>query len=204
MLLLSQSTHATIFSFGALSSDDTSEIISDSLNSMEWMRLDTLDHLTYAQTVDDIASGSHANQGWKFAHNIHAVKFIDAIFDDFASHNCTTTGAQTCGTTGYMQLASLLGDDFSTNDDLAWFLNDNDVPTREVGYVRTNIDSRVYIYNDWQTISTSDIYSQDGTSSYHTAWLLYRDSTPVPEPSTFALLCLGLFGLGFNKRKRPQ
>ncbi len=50
-------------------------------------------------------------------------------------------------------------------------------------------------------ISTGNGGTENDSSTTFGSWLV-RSSATVPEPTTFVLLGLGLFGLGFNKRKR--
>ena len=80
ILLMGGAVYATPITVGALSSNDdgSTEVITDSLNNLEWLRFDVLADLTYAQTLAAIgAGGSH--EGWQIAHNAEAAALEAAL-----------------------------------------------------------------------------------------------------------------------------
>ena len=80
---LAGAAHATPVSFGSLSNNDdgSTEIISDALNNLEWLRWDVEADLTYQDTVDLISGmGARAGEGWAIADAAKARAFTDALF----------------------------------------------------------------------------------------------------------------------------
>ena len=80
---LAGAAQAAPVSFGSLSSngDGSTEIISDALNNLEWLRWDVEADLTYQETVDLISGmGARAGEGWAIADAAKARAFTDALF----------------------------------------------------------------------------------------------------------------------------
>lgn len=203
-VLALSSAHAAPISYGALSSNDdgSTEIITDSLNNLQWLRWDVLADLNYTQTLAAIGSGG-AYEGWQIAHNSQAQMFIDALFSP-ASPSCNTSsgGSQLCGniTSG---LAPLFGDNYDAGFDFAFFLNDAST-IYTVGILEhNNSNGGINEYENWGTIANSDKWSQTGVFSERPiTWLLYRDPALVPVPAAAWLFLSALGGLVLIKSKK--
>ena len=200
LTILSFAVNAAVITHGYLTTDDdgSSNIITDSLNNVEYLRLDLLADLTYAQTVAVL--NTQDGGGWSIATSVDAINFTRALLggSTTCSHNGTSVTVATCGLqTGWV--AGDFGDDFVTgpsgNDD-AWFLDDNG----EADYVILGSTGYVFMYDF--TLNASDAYSASGAASATPiSWLLVRPLV-VPVPATVWLFGSGLIGLiGVARRK---
>ncbi|PRY24532.1 hypothetical protein CLV78_103400 [Aliiruegeria haliotis] len=125
VLALSTSTtaYAVPVSYGALSSntDGSTEVITDSLNNLEWMRWDILADLTYQQTVDLIgAGGARESEGWMIADKATAQAFTDAFLDG-QFNNCSVTGSSTCADGLGVNSDALVGYNYSAHPTMLGF-----------------------------------------------------------------------------------
>ena len=196
-LVLSTNVYATPIIHGNLTSDDTTNIFSDSLNSVEYLRLDVLADLNYDQT-DSILDTQNGG-GWSFAGAADAIGFISALFGGTSacSHDGVDVFDGDCG-----QLSGWtdgdFGDDYYESDDFAWFLDGQG----EADFLQITSTGSVTIV-DW-TLEDSDRYSASGDFyNLPISWLLIRDTTStVPEPSIAFLLASGLIAFGVVRRKR--
>ena len=203
--------YAGLILIGSLSSNDdgSTEVITDSLNNYEWLRWDRVADLTYAQTLSAISVGG-AYEGWQIAGNLEAQRFVDALIG--SPNGCTVSGSGYClSTTTLLGFSSLVGDSYmvdsmSVQTNWAWFLTD--VAPDTAGFLSLSGQfstgtgsggSSVYKNNDYLPISTTDIYAAGGINADKpVGWLLYRT---VPEPTTLALMGIGLAGIGYMRRK---
>ena len=193
--VLAPAAHAVPVSFGSLSSNDdgSTQVIVDSLNSLEWLRWDILETLTYAQTIDAITTGAY--QGWSIAHNSEGQMFVNALL---GLHACTVSNGTECGTLNG-DLTALLGDSyFDGAGNAAWFLSDNGVD-QEAGYIYHSAFAQLVKYNEAGPISAADLLA---SSADPFGWLLYRPMTQVPEPGTLLLLTGGIAALVFVRKGR--
>ena len=212
MTVMMAPAHATPILLGSLSSnsDGSTEIITDSLNNYEWLRWDRVADLTYAQTLSSISLGG-AYEGWQIAGNLEAQQFVDALIG--TPNNCTVTGAASCmPTQTLLAFSALVGDSYipdgiASQDNWAWFLTD--VASDAAGYLslsgRFDIGSglggsAIYKDNNYSPISTTDNYAAGGSQADNSVgWLLYRET--IPEPTTLALMGIGLAGIGYMRHK---
>ena len=207
---IASAADAASVSYGALSSNDdgSTEVITDSLNNLEWLRWDVLADRNYAETVAATGAGG-AYEGWSIADDVKAQAFTDALLRDH-TNNCTTTGPGdlpvSCGSGVTADFDALLGNNYAEGVSLAWFLanaNANgDAGFVTVGSAGGTVEKDVACC----TIEETDVFSANGGSpQYPVTWLLYRDApepTPVPLPAALPLMLAAIGGLGLIGRRR--
>jgi len=185
---LSISANAATVTQGLLSSDDNTNIITDSLNNMEYLRLDVLADLNYAETLGIL--NTQDGGGWSIASSSIAVDFAASLFGGSAacSHNGTSVVVAACGTlTGWYD--GKFGDNYDPSADFMWFLDD----AGEADYLR--IINGVTVLYDY-SLSQSETFSQSGSPGgpLNIPWLVSRP-TVVPIPAAIWLFGSGLLGL---------
>ena len=211
---LAGAAQASPVSFGALSSDDDgrTDIITDALNNLEWLRWDQDADLTYDQTRDLITTGARAGEGWAIADLGKAQAFTDALLDGL-NNGCTASQTYAICANGLRDLPALLGVANRT-DNYGLFIAPNaanGIPSRAgtVIAITQASNSRIEKINDIDTIANLDeIVTPSNTYGTPVSWLLYREAAaapaPVPVPTSLPLLAAGLGGLGYlaaRKRK---
>jgi len=201
MLLVTMSinANAAIVTHNYLSSDDSTNIIVDGLNNVEYLRLDVLADSTYAETLAVL--GTQDGGGWSIATPTDALNFMSALLGGSGSNSCTHDGTaptnSNCGTaTGWMD------GDFGANNqgsiDLAWFLDDGG----EADYIFLRDGDGLAQLLNYSTIIDTDMFSAGGSqSAYPVSWLVVR-STVVPVPAAVWLFGSALAGLGWMRLKQ--
>ena len=185
---------------GFLSSDDTTNIITDSLNNVEYLRLNVLADLNYAETLNIL--NTQDGGGWSIASSSVAVDFATSLFGGSAacSHNGSNVVVSACGAlTGWYD--GKFGNSYDSLADTMWFLDD----TGEADFLRIRAsDSYTALYD--YTLLLSEAFSQSGTpgGSLDIPWLVSR-TTVVPVPAAVWLFGSGLLGLvGLARRKKAK
>lgn len=195
------SVNAAIITIGDLTTNDdgSTNIITDSLNNYEWLRLDVLAGYTYDETSAVLATQDGG--GWNIAGIDEAWLFMDALYTNstnFCDHS--DTSFQECGLTDDTYYNGNFGDNSHPLNfqDVATFISDNGTE-EEAGLIVLDT-SFTSITLDAASIAYIDDRQQLIADS---SWLLWRsDSHNVPEPSTILLMSMGLLGLSFNRRKK--
>ena len=189
--------------FGSLSYNSAgSNIIYDTLNGREYLSLDTLSHLNYADTESITGIGGEY-ETWSIAMHTDAQLFIDALLEP-APASCHTNSDEntSCGNViGWYDGA--FGGNHTVENDYIWYMaKPGFIP--EVGSFQLFQSGSVTNDSAAFSIPLSDIYSDGGGSSDRAiTWLVYRESpTPVPAPSIISVLGIGLIGGGIAKRKK--
>jgi len=189
-----------------LSSNALAGVIVSSLDQ-EWRQVTDTANLFSWNSVNSLCTGASnfqcsgelsgvAFDGWTWASSADVI----ALFESYSG--------QSTGNSSYSEANS----SWATN-----FFNDFS-PTRPestfnqiFGFVRdrtcgfSSCSTNVHVLLNWFAPGATDFYNSFGTNTsgvpIHSGVWLYKDAT-VPEPTTLALLSLGLFGLGFSRRKR--
>ena len=170
-----------------------------------YLGLNTIASWDYARTL----AATQVNgvyEGFRIANTADADNFIGSLFGANAD-NCSTvdgTASNTiCGmVTGWAD--GKFGDNFDSQNDFFFFDADETV-SNKVGYTAINSNRRVTQYEiGFSLIETSDWYSAGGqVSGTPIGWLLVKDTiVQANEPSILALMVLGIFGIGFARRRR--
>jgi hypothetical protein len=164
-----------------------------------YVGFDTIASWDYATTLAATQVGG-PYEGFRIANTADADFFIGSLFGANADSCSTVDGIPTysitqCGTiSGWTD--GLFGNNFHTGFDMFWFLADES--PLEVGFNRIFSDGRVDQMEAWGQTSGAD--ANDDMS-----WLLVKDTVAsVPEPSIIALMGLGIFGIGFARRRRQS
>ena len=199
--------HAATFTYNGLSSDDTTDIIVNSIDNIEYLRFDILADLTFAQTLAATSLGGAYN-----TYDIAGITQVEQFFDAlFVTSPCGPVSSFTreCGDIPTW-FDGAFGDDWTANDD--YFFSKDGTGGAAASWFRSVGTDTGLVRNTtpWGTIAESDIFSAPGASSDTISWLVFRDIdatqppvTPVPEPSIIALLGFGLLG-GFRVAQRRE
>ena len=196
------SAQAGLITIGALTSnnDGSTIVITDTLNSLEWLRWDQFADLTYAETL--VKSSA---LGWTIAGVKEANLFIDALLNR-TNHECADndTTFLSCGDSGTFssaQYTALLGDSFTrgtSSVDAAWFYDDL-ITDGSAGVLNLELGTKNEKYNTFGNIALTDTYATKSDESI--GWLMYRTTT-VPEPTTLTIFALGIIALALRRFKK--
>lgn len=201
LAVVSFGANAAIITQGSLTTNDdgSTNIISDSLNNVEYLRFNVLAHLTYAQTLDvlDTQDGG----GWSIATPTTAINFTTALFAPVASncvHDGISVSVTSCGNlTGWVD--GKFGNNNTIYHDAAWFIDDSG----EADYIYLSAEGLVTARD--YTLVQSDEFSDLGPypeSDQPVSWLLVRPATVVPVPPAVWLFGSGLLGLVSLARRK--
>jgi hypothetical protein len=193
-IFISTSANAALITVGALTLEEAGDTyVKDSLNGLEWLRWDQVNGLTKADVDAEINSGDY--NGWSIANNTQAYQFINAIFHGGASATCSDSNSY-CGPIDLNSLRAAFGlVTVSTRNqhNYGYYLSDDG---GSKGYIGDNTGNNA-LYKDTNTTSLS--VAPNGS------YMLVRESSSVPEPTTIAIFALGLLGLAsrcFKKQAR--
>ena len=164
-LLLSTFANAAIITHGNLTTDNTTNYIVDTNSGRQYLRLDVLADLNYQQTVDAVTTGAY--QEWSIASTSEADDFIYSYIEE-------TNACSSNGTANFYTLcadAALyndgdFGDNYSSNYDYFWFLNDEIDSRYDVGFVdftQYNGTSTISQLENWAPLAVSDAFSLTGS-----------------------------------------
>jgi hypothetical protein len=176
-----------------------------------YVGLDTIAAWDYATTLAATTEVDGPYEEFRIANTADADYFIGSLFGADAD-NCSsidengTPNADNayCGDiTGWTD--GMFGDNMNNQTDYFLFIDDGSTTTW-AGVTSLKYDGMVAQVESWITIDNSDEYSADGMyPSSPMTWLLVKDTVAsVPGPSSIALMGLGIFGLGFARRRRQS
>jgi hypothetical protein len=170
-----------------------------------YLGLDTIASWDYTRTFNATQVDGQFEE-FRIANTADADYFIGSLFGAEADKCSAEDGPSTttqCGTlTGWTD--GMFGDNYHTNADLVWFISDES--TAEVGIQSIWQQGNVLQEEKWGSTTMSDWNADGGPQTRNpVSWLLVKDTVAsVPEPSIIALMVLGIFGIGFARRRRQS
>jgi hypothetical protein len=174
-----------------------------------YVGLDTIASWDYRTTFDATQAGG-VYEDFRIANNADADYFIGSLFGAQADTCSTVDGIITyqafCGSIPDW-VGGFPGDNSPDRDDddtiWVWFLADEAVDIRrQAGSIAVDGTGEVSQNEGWAAIWFTDNFSAGGWTGY-VPWLLVKDTVvSANEPSTLALMALGIFGFGFARRRR--
>lgn len=199
LVAVSFNAGAVSVTHGALTSDDSTNIIINTADNIEYLRLDVLADKTYAETVAvlDTQDGG----GWHIANAAEALGFLDALLSgtNVCTHdgtNVTSNQIAPCGNVSGWSDGDF-GPNHGVNSDYAWFL---DAGGEADMIIIGDVFGNDVLMQDY-TLASSDNFA--GGHPDPISWLLVRPATPVPVPAAAWLFGSGLLGLiGMARRKK--
>jgi len=196
-LVASGFAHSALITHGDLTSDDTTDIIINTVTGVEYLRLDTF-QMTYAETLAAVASGG-IYDGWAVADSIASDAFINGLLGGTSACDGAVAFFTTCGiVTGWVD--GDFGLAYDNMGDLYAYISTLTTPgitAQEVGVG--------WLYGDGILYDTDDIMRYTDADSHSSInFLLYRDNLMVTEPSSLAVFALGMIGLSIRRFKKQS
>ncbi len=157
LAVYSLNASATVFTFGNLSSDDTTNFIVDTVTGRKYTRFDAV-QLSYADTLTAISPGGLWD-GWQMASSAENSDFINAMFST-SNNPCTdqpNTYAEPCGSlTGWTEGA--FGETGTQTGDYYFYLSTEETIGRDypIGHVTFWAWGDIIEYDDSVDITTAD------------------------------------------------
>lgn len=209
LVISAMPAHASV-SVGAMSRQDGSNLIDDSLNNRQWLGWDVTRGLNYTQTLAATQSGG-AFEGFRVALSADAVLFVNAMVGVF--NGCASGLSALCVQTENGDFERLVGESFydyrsyfnaNYDYDYGFFLAGDGSTTTAGGIEIVTLDNgldRVIINHRLNSIAGVDANLDNGHSP--TGWLLFRNTpASVPEPGCLALTGLAMLAVRTARRKR--
>jgi hypothetical protein len=172
-----------------------------------YLGLETIASWDYIRTFNATqVNGEY--EDYRIANTADADYFIGSLFGADADDCSTVDGAPTDETCGHIQgwTDGFFGDNFRYDYDMFMFIAEETPAVFRAGITRITQYGIVRQIESWNYISFTDKYADNGYY-YHEpiTWLLVKDTVAsVPEPSSIALMGLGIFGLGYARRRRQS
>lgn len=192
MCLFVSSAHATLIKNGS--------VITDTDAGLEWLELSVSTGFTYNQMLDNFQDESSLFYGYEYAsrslvenlfNNLgYSGDFYDPV-TDLASKDAITDIYDLFGQTG--DNCCERGDGMFLNeggDNVDWLFY---IPDTSIGN-----ESVVRLFTD--SFDPDDLFWGEGSSNEMGSWVV-KSTVQVPEPASFAILGIGLIGLGLARKR---
>lgn len=217
LIFMSIESNAAINEQGLLNWDTSTNFITVDGSTDRYIELSFTKLLTYQQTLDAIANDNLNGgvlAGFKVANQADAYVFFNRYtLGDFVDDPNVDQDIQfdiPNATSKYQN--GLLGDSNSNKIDTVFFLSNRDEnpPVHDVGSIKFASDGPRLNFAQFNEslyqLKTTDEFALGGSEEDKAVgWLLVSNQvSSVPEPSTIAMLCVGLLGVMWSSRRHSK
>lgn len=183
---------------------DQGSYVLDDVAGLEWLKLTATDAMSV-----NTAAATYAADGWAVASKLQYQDMFDSFFTGYVQNVSSGYMSTSAGTSQYYQaiaFGGLFGSTYlsgTADGHYAFYLDAGGIVRLGGTYVVT--DSFAHLHRDNNTNYNAYLTTAHANAGVFMVRAAPQPEPPppaaVPEPATFLLLGLGLFGLGFARRK---
>ncbi len=172
--------------------------ITDTSSNLDWYRWDLTNNKSYNYVSGQFGSGGEF-EGYRYATNAEASTFLSQF--GFGSYGPSWSGNSE---SAWTELTSYMGKDTTYRTDIEYIYGMVEETVSMAAYTFAHFDNIDQTSYDPQWQHMRRFYGKNSSYSFLGSFLVQDSSAAVPEPTTLALMGLGLAGIGWRRKVKAQ